>query len=471
MNKYKKLMGNTLVFAIGQLGAKLLSFFLLRLYTGVLAENEYSKADLLYNTLNVLVPIVTFSMADAIIRFGLDKAYDRRKVYTSANFMTLIGMTIFAATTPLWNLTSYYNGYTFLLYVYCFFSVFRLQASYYIRACGYVRLFAIDGIFATLTQFLFNLLFMLVLKLGITGYILSFIASDLISFICLILFGRLNRSFDFKFIDADLLKEMLKFSAPLIPTYLLWWITQSSDKFFVIRMVGETANGIYAVSYKIPTLLMLVTTIFYNAWQMSSIEEKDSSSLGKFYRNVFSAYTSVIYLAAGALILIIKPLLAMLTPAGKYEGAELYTPILIIAMIFQCFCQFLSSIYSVKKKSLNSLFTALTAAAVNILLNLLLIKQFKVYGAAIATAASYFVCFAVRIFDARQFIPFKVDFLRLVLNTAVIIGMCILAVKTPKFHIVWLIILFCLLLLFNFSALYRTAKKILSSRKKRTRSA
>ncbi|MBQ7046191.1 MAG: hypothetical protein IJN85_00430, partial [Oscillospiraceae bacterium] len=92
MNKYKKLIDNTIIFAVGQMGAKVLSFFLISLYTAVLTPDKYSTADLIYNTINVLYPIVTFSMADAILRFGVDKKYDIKRVYTSANFMLVIGM-------------------------------------------------------------------------------------------------------------------------------------------------------------------------------------------------------------------------------------------------------------------------------------------------------------------------------------------------------------------------------------------
>ena len=460
MDKYKKLLGNTVVFAIGQFGAKLLSFFLVRLYTATLTTAEYSTADLLYQTLNVLVPIVTFAMSDAIIRFGLDNAYDKRKVYTSAVLLTTLGMLVFALTTPIWNATSFYHGYTFLLYGYCYFSVFRSLASQFTRAKGMVKLFAIDGIFATLTQFVCNLIFMLWLDMGITGYILSFIVSDLISLILLTVFAQLYKCLDTKFISRKLIREMLKYSAPLIPTYLLWWITSASDRVFVIKMVGESDNGIYSVAYKLPTLLMLVTTMFYQAWQMSSIEEKDSAELGKFFRSVFSVYSSLMYVAAAGLIMISKPMTDILTSGDSYNGAEKYTVILIIAMVFQCFCQFLSSIYSVKKKSANSCYTALSAAVVNIVLNFLLIPHFRVYGAAIATAAAYGTCFVIRIFDARKFIRFRVDHLRLILNTAFVIAMSVISITEPKLYVLWIILCFAAVAVLNFGALKLTVKKL-----------
>ena len=147
-------------------------------------------------------------------------------------------------------------------------------------------------------------------------------------------------------------------------------------------MVGDTENGIYSIAYKLPTLLMLVTTMFYQAWQMSSIEERNSRGLGKFYETVFGAYSSLLYIAAAGLIMLCKPLTLILTgtaEGSRFQEAYVFTPILIISMIFQCFCQFLSSVYTTKKRSVNSCATAFVAAAVNIILNFLLIPQYGVW--------------------------------------------------------------------------------------------
>ena len=182
MNKYQKLAGNTLIFAIGSFGAKFLSFFLIRLYTGCLNTDEYSTADLLYQTVNILYPIVTMSMADAIIRFGMDKGYDSRAVYTGAITSTVMGLAVLALLSPLFNLWDIYTGYSFLLYVYCYFSSFRQIASNFVRAKGYVKLFAVDGIISTLTIVIFNVIFLVVCKMGVEGYILSIILSDALSF-------------------------------------------------------------------------------------------------------------------------------------------------------------------------------------------------------------------------------------------------------------------------------------------------
>ncbi len=470
MNKYQKLAGNTLIFAIGSFGAKLLSYFLVRFYTGCMSADDYGIAENLSQTANLIYPVVTLSMADALIRFGLDKAYDKRKIYTTAVTATICGLLLLAAFMPLISSISFFKGYGVLLLVYCIFSSFKQLTASFIRARGLVKLFALDGIMSTLITVISNIILLKVFDLGITGFICSIIIADGLSLLGLIVIAELYKFIDFKLLDKKLFKAMVKYSAPLIPTYVLWWVTSASDRWFVIEMVSRHDNGIYTAAYKIPNLLMVVTTLFYQAWQMSAIENKDDKGLAKFYSQIYSAYSSVMFMGAAGLIMIVKPLTYLLVdndPVKNFTFAYHYTPILIIAMIFQCMCQFLSSVYNVKKKSINSMLTSLVAAVVNLGLNFLLIPKMGVYGAAIATAAAYFACFAVRIVDTRSYIKFNAGFFKLFVNTIVVCYMALVAITEPKFTYPQLIILFIVTVIFNFDAILSTLRKILSRKLKK----
>lgn len=465
MNKYQKLASNTLIFAIGSFGAKFLSFILMRLYTGCMTTDGYSTADLLYQTVNVLYPILTLSMADAVIRFGMDKGYNQRQVYTVAVASTLIGLAVFALFSPLLSLIDMYKEYGFLLYVYCYFSCFRQIASNFVRAKGHVKLFAADGIISTLVIVICNVIFLVVLDMGVTGYVLSIIISDIVSIVLLTVLASLHKYLNISYFSKKLFKEMLKYSAPLIPTYVLWWITSASDRWFVISLCGEETNGIYSAAYKIPSLLMMFTTLFYQAWQMSAIENRNDSGLAKFYTKIYGAYSSLLMIAAAGVIMLVKPLTYLLVdndPSKNFTFAYHYTPILVIAMVFQCLCQFTSSVYNVKKKSKNSMYTSFIAALVNIIFNFLLIPDYGAYGAAIATASAYAACFVIRIFDVRNLIPFKVSHSRIIVNTIVICYMAFVAIKEPKLMWVQLIVLFIAVTVFNFEAVLSTLRKVLN---------
>jgi O-antigen/teichoic acid export membrane protein len=462
MDKYKKLVTNTVIFAIGSFGAKFLSFFLVRLYTGVMSEAEYGIADLLLQTVNICYPLITLAMADAVIRFGVDRGFSNAKVYSSALFITTAGLAVFALLSPLLNLVPEFFGYTFFIYAACMFSCIRQITASFVRARNQIKLFAADGILATLTTVIFNVIFLVGLKLGVTGFILSIICSDILSILFLYAVGGIKGQVNFRGI-FPVMRLMLRYSAPLVPTYVLWWITGASDRWFVIAMVGEAQNGIYSTAYKIPTLLMMFTTLFFQAWQLSVIENKDDNELPEFYGAIWRAYSSLLFVGACGLILICKPLTDILVDTNGKDFGESYRycAILIVATVFQCGCQFLTSVYNVKKKSANACFTALAAAGANIALNFLLIPLWGAAGAAIATAAAYLICFIVRIIDCERYIRFTPHIGKMTINFVLAASAAAVCFFNTPYNALTLIGITLIICLININTVTETLKKVL----------
>ena len=82
MNKYKELFSNTIVLTLGQLSSKLLGFLLIPLYTAILTASEYGTYDLVITTVALLTPILTMVITEAVLRFCVDKKYDKRQILT-----------------------------------------------------------------------------------------------------------------------------------------------------------------------------------------------------------------------------------------------------------------------------------------------------------------------------------------------------------------------------------------------------
>ena len=155
---------------------------------------------------------------------------------------------------------------------------------------------------------------------------------------------------------------MLAYCVPLIPTAAFWWIMGVSDRYLVKWFVGSDANGIYAVAYKIPTILTILATVFMDAWQLSAIAESgDRRAQARFYARVWDAFFSAACLCAGSIIAF-SPLLIRLLAAESYYDAWRYIPILTLSMIAAAFSNFVSSVYVVTKKSTASLWISLAAA-------------------------------------------------------------------------------------------------------------
>ena len=455
---YKKLFSNTIIFAIGSFGSKLLVLILVPLYTAALLPEQYGTVDLVAQTANILLPIFTLSVSEAALRFGLDaKSPERRKtIYTTCLGVVICGLGIMAAIFPLLSRLEYLDGFSTILYIYVWTAALKQLNATYTRSLEKVKLFAVDGILTTLMMILFNILFLLKFKWGMTGYLLAIILSDFCSSVFLFIAAGLWRHVDPRRFQLSALKEMLRYCAPLVPTTLLWLITSISDRFIIVMYHGEAMNGINTVAYKIPTIITTVFTMFSQAWNMSAIQENGSEGREGFYTTVFSLNQSFMYVMAAGILMINRPLTYIwVNPA--YHEAMLYSPILTMATIFTCFNVFLGSVYIAEKKTKRSFMTSLAAGIINIILNFLLIPRFGIYGAAGATFAAYFLVFFFRLFDTSRIIRFKFSLIKIAANTVVLIVMTVVNKFSGWYVYAALVGMFCVVFVMNLRELLKAA--------------
>ena len=448
MNQYKRLAANTMIFAIGSFGSKILTLFLTKLYTANINPADISTKELLEQTANFLIPIVTFSITDAILRYGLTRNYDKGKIFTSSYLVLGLGVCVMLALSPLMRLLPYTSGYLWLLMLYVFMSSLRSIHSQFVRARGMVTLFAFDGILATITLFIFNVIFIALLNMGITGFLLSVICSDFLSAVFLWWIADLRKYLHRKYISPKMTRLMIRFSIPLIPTTLLWLVTGFSDRLFLRYMdgppnlVGDTAAGIY----------------------MSAILENDSANRSHFYKQVFSAYESFLVIASSVLIVFVRPfsdLLISTSTYTEYADAYRYTPILIISVFMMCLNQFFSSIYAASQHTSHSFWTSLVAAIVNLILNWLLIGTLGISGAGFATFVSYLVSYLIRVVDTKRYVPFHIDHTRFTLNLVLMFAMTFVTIQTPPaWHLIDGVLL-TFTVLYNFKDLVSTVRRVL----------
>lgn len=464
MNKYKTLLSNTLLISMGTFGSKLLVFLMVRFYTGYLTPSDYSTADLITQTANLLFPIISMGITDGVFRFCMDSSADRKSVFTIGLSAIALGSLLFFGIAPALNLFSDFKGFVWLIVLYTIAACLHSLCSQYIRAIGKTALFAIQGIINTCCVIVLNILFLAVFNLGIIGYVLSVIVADTLCTLFLIAKEELWKVITIK-PDLSVIKPMLKYSIPLIPSTVFWWITSVSDRYMVTGIIGSEANGIYTVSYKLPTLLTLVSSIFMQAWQFSAVTESENGEEEhrEFFSRVWCSFQAVMFLAGSAVIAFAKPAIKLLT-ASEYYSAWEYVPLLSVAMIFTAFVSFLGTVYVVKKKSGISFLTALLGAGTNILLNLLLIPTpLGAQGAAIATVFSYFIVFLVRCFNIKKYIPFKLYGGHIIINSVIIFIQAAVMILELKGWVIIQTLCILFLLAINFKFFIGFIRKLLLS--------
>lgn len=420
MNKYRRLLSNTVLFALSTFSSKVLVFLLMPLYTRVLTTSDFGVVDLIMQAANLLIPVVSLGIMNAVVRFGLDRGYSKQGVFTAGAASIGVGFLVFAAAFPLVGKLPFLNDRALLLYAYVLCACLRSLFSQFVRAKMLTRLYAFDGLLSTIFTIAFNVLYLIVLKMGVTGYLLAIISADLASSAFLFFTAQLYRYFAPSALTGTLWGAMLRYSLPMIPATMFWWVTNVSDRYMVTYMVSEAANGLYAVAYKIPTIVTLFSTIFTEAWQLSAVQEGNGHGRNRFFTKIFLALQGIVFITGAGLIWCAKLAMRILASADFY-GAWQFIPILILATVYSCFSSFLSSVYMVEKKSTLSLATTLVGAALNIALNLLLIPKIGVNGAAVATFASYFAVFLIRAVNTRRYIKIDISPFKMALNTAILV--------------------------------------------------
>jgi Membrane protein involved in the export of O-antigen and teichoic acid len=462
MGKYKTLLSNTMLFAIASFSSKLLVFFLMPFYTSMLKAEQYGTAALIQDTCNFILPIMYLSISEAIIRFGLERHSRKKDIYTSGMLVVLAGFAVLLLLYPVLQKIETVGSYLLLVYLYVLASAWRTITTHFVRACGYTKLFALDGTFTTLMTILFNVWFLLGLKMKAEGLVLATICADALSALCLTVLLKTWRAFKLRGLNTETLKAMLRYSLPLVPTAIFWWVTNLSDRYFITYMIGLDAQGVYSAASKIPSVINILSAIFIQAWQISAFREyNDKKEASRFYSTIFKSYYTLIFLLVSALIFIIRPFTKIILRGDEYYIAWTYSVWLLLSVAFSCLVTFLGTIYNAEKKNAMVTITTGAGALLNLVGNYLLIPKLGPQGAAIATFLSFLAVFLIRLIDTRKYIRIAAQPLRLFLNLALLLIQIQISLRQMQHDILWQALIVCLIFLCNFGYIMTIAKQLL----------
>lgn len=412
MKKYKELLGNVGLLTLSNFGSKLLSFLLVPLYTSVLTTEEYGNYDFVNVTISLLIPILTLNISEAALRFLLDSKKNKKDVCNISLRINLISILIFmflAIFNKIFGIINILNNYFIYFILLYIITVFYQYFQNVIRGLDKIKVLAISGIINSIFMLGLNIYFLLVLKLGLAGYFLANIIANIIATIYLFLNANIRDNIRiFYKNNKELKNEMINYSKPLMLNSIGWWINNVSDRYIVTYLCGVAANGIYSVSYKIPSILSIIQTIFNQAWGISAIKEFDRKDEDNFFKNIYCSYNIIMIISCSILILLTK-ILAKFLYSNEFYAAWEYMPFLMISIVFGALSGLLGGIFSAVKDTKTLGITTALGALLNIILNVILIKFVGVIGAAIATAFSIFVVWLIRIFKINKYIKLNLN--------------------------------------------------------------
>ena len=463
MGRYKYLIKNMGLLTLSNFAIKLLSFFLVPLYTSVLSTGEYGTYDLFNTTISLLVPLLTIDIQEAVLRFSMDEGVDHVSIwhigcrYSFISCLLVVAGILINGITGLIPILQQYEIEFLFLYA---LTAFSGVISYFSRGIGKIADISVAGVISSIVMISCNIFFLLILKIGLHGYFLASILGIAAQCIYLLLKSGIWKNFKHKKDDKKLQKEMTDYSKPMIANAISWWVNNASDRYIVTWLCGLAVNGIYSVSYKIPSIMSILQGIFSQAWTLSATKEFDKEDKDGFFINIYNVYNFLLVMACSILTFMDKPLAKMLF-AKDFYLAWRYAPFLMISTVFSGMAAFLGGILSALKESGVFAKSSVITAVVNTVLNVILVLFIGPLGAAISTAFAYFLMWIIRLRQIRKRINLKVNFIRdSLVYLILVIQALILLIVSENAIFCWYQLVFVLLVLL----LYRKEVSLMCSK-------
>lgn len=434
MGRYKYLLKNIGLLTLSSFATKLLSFFLVPLYTSILTTGEYGAYDIINTTVAVLIPILTQNIQDAALRFALEEKYDRDAIVTVSVRMLMRSCIIVGGGLAV----NYIFGFSSLVkkYVIFFLLMYLVQSLSgivlaYIRGIERIRELSLSSAIASLITIGCNLLFLVVFKWGIDGYFLANLTGPVIQCVFLIINAGMISNIHPECEYRNESEAMLAYSRPLILSGIAWWINSVSDRYVVIWFCGIAETGVYSVASKIPAILNVFQNIFNQAWTLSAVKDYDREDKDGFFSEMYNDYGALMVCGCSVLIAMTR-FLAKILFANDFYRAWRYVPFLLIGVIFGALSAFIGGIFSAIKKPEIIAGTTMAGACLNIVMNLVLVPEIGALGASISTFISYWLVYFLRIKYMKKYLRIKLHLKRDYITYGILSAQSVLLILFEK---------------------------------------
>lgn len=397
MSNVLRLGKETLIYGTSTIAARLFNFFLVPVYTYYLATSDYGITATVFAFMALLNIIYLYGMDQAYLRFRTEA--DGKDTF-STPFLAVI-ITGFFFSAAVFVLGPYIaeglgigkeNGYLIQLSS----AVMALDAM---NAVPFAKLrfehrawrFVSIRTASIAVNVAGNLLALAYFKVGITGIFIAGIAASLTSLILLLpvmledFIPRFNKS---------LFKTMFDFSWPFIPAGMASILVNVIDKPLLSHLAGLSQVGIYQANFKIGIFLMLVVSMFDQAWRPFFIQYAKKPEHKQIFAEIFTFFTAFSTWVFAGLIMLIPALIKSkflgfhLIHPNYWSGMNIIPLVLGGYLFYGFYINFMVAPVLTKRTRVLMWITLLGAVA-SIITNIILVPRIGIVGAGWAIFISY----------------------------------------------------------------------------------
>lgn len=382
-------------YSLGVVLHRLTSLFLLPLYTRHLSPQDYGILDVMMTVVALFQPLFMLGMDTSLqILFFKREEGKERDILISTCFATvcifatlcsLIGMYFAPVIVQILGqkeeLTFTFRLLCFDMWLSSLFVLFRNT----LRVRQQPFLFNLVSVGQVILMAGFNIVFVALWDLGLSGIIMGLVLSDLIA---TLFAGLLVLRRHWQFPAFDSLKPLLQLGLPLLPTSLCYWLLNLSDRFFLLKLSTLHEVGIYGIANRLAAAMGIFTIAIQLSWRPFALRIQDEVRAPQVYAAIPLYYFALVGWV-GLVVAASSPLLLKIFAAPAYgDAAALLTPLLLAQVMYGAYYIFSTGI-EITQKTYHLSWTIACAAVINVLLNFLLIPHIGAKGASVATLFSY----------------------------------------------------------------------------------
>ena len=408
MNQKKQLMKNTIIIAIGKLSTQIISYLLLPLYTSQLDPSEYGNYDFICTLSVFLCPIITLLMEESMFRYLIDadSKVQRKKIITQTIIYTFFGTVLFTiiAALIMGFGTDYTPMYITAIITFVISNILIGLSNALSRGLGKIKLYSVSNFILGISTIILNIVFILALNAGAEGLLWSNTIANALTAIIILVILKLPKYIGK--INKPLMKDMIKYSIPLVPNSISWSIINMSDRIILTQMVSSAANGIYAMANKFPNIINVLYGYFYTAWKESAAKIVKEDNKNQYYNSIYHDAKRFLY-AVTICLIAVMPFAFPIFINEAYDEAYVYIPIVMIATYYSNLSSFYGGIFSAYKDTKIMGTTTIVAAVINLVIDLLLVNTLKIYAACFSTLIANLIVYFYRKKKLKKYLKLK----------------------------------------------------------------
>lgn len=467
MDKYKSLLTNIGLFGISSIAVKAITFFLVPLYTYYLTVDEFGITDMFTLVITRFGPLLIVESQRALLRFGYDDSENKKDYTTVVFWLTVAGSLLAAVLLPLLDLPIFggLGEYKLIFWFSISLSLFQQFFDKIARILNQVILITWASIMSALSTMLSAVIFLPLLGKGLDGFFYSFIVGSVVGCIFYVVKGGyysfIGSPINKKLINP--MRKLLHFGFPLLLTTISWGINNViASRFIIISFLGIGASGLYAAATKIPNLVLVATSIFQDAWNLSAFQEYKHNNITKYFNTVYNIFNSLILLIVSTIIFSSQWLAVVILQKDFYSAWQII-PILVWALYYGALYTFYESIYMTKMKTSRLSYSLIIGMSVCVLLTFLGVKYIGILGAAFGLLVSNFVIWIIRVFDSKSLINISHRVELIIPQQILLAALSMMAAFTDGTELFWIrICLYFALLALIILQLYPSLKNLVS---------